>query len=106
MNSKEYRSKLLEDVTSLANYMKKTFERMPEKKKMLVMKEFDIWFASVRRMHFDEEYLLGLDETHISDLAAQFLDDVMPGLTGVFLCRHRTCLNVARNVDWLDNSAR
>ena len=39
-------------------------------------------------MSGEEEYIVTLDESEIADLAARYIDDVMPGLVDIFVCRH------------------
>ncbi len=103
MNSKEYRATLLQHVTTLGHSVKKSLALLPREKKKAAIREFDKWIASIARMESDEGYLIDLDETQISDLAAQFLDEVIPGFIDIFICRRRGCGFAGRNVDWVMN---
>jgi hypothetical protein len=62
------------------------------------------WQQDLAAKAADPEFVPPLREVRLTDLEAQFVSRIVPGLDEFFLCRRRECLFVCRNIDWIEET--
>ena len=78
--------------------------KLTEEQNRKCREALDEWEQDWEKKAKDPEYIPDLDpQFKIQDSEAQFLSEIVPGLDDFFLCRHRTCMFVGRNTDWVPN---
>lgn len=102
-SKKAWRARLIAESKTLACAFAAGLARLPPEARVRAGAALSAWIDEWQRKAADGAYVPTLEVTLTDDWLLQFVDEILPGVNEYFLCRHRECLTMTRNCDWLHN---
>lgn len=94
---------LLSHYKQMADNFASTLDEESQEQCVKRAESFREWQEHIKRQAEDNTYVPQVDLPILSNNVAQYASQLWKGTDDFFLCRHRDCLLVARNTDWLPN---
>ena len=97
----EYRVRLLGAMKSMADSFAAVLNEESDRKLAQRSAALEDWCEELKKKADDPTYVTKLEHPILSHHAVQYASQLWKGCDNFFICRHRACLTVARNIDWV-----
>ena len=103
-SNKAFRRRVLTATVAVAATVALAFFKADKRQREQYLRAMIRFDEDMNRKCEDPTFVPQLAEIYVSDFEAQFMSEVVKGMDEYFFCRHKSCMFVCRNTDWMHNA--